>query len=548
MTTYSILVTNNAPGCATEIEQQLTVTGCTSYIVRLASNSNALGPFNVYVDNVIYYSAQTRNEMLNGVVVNLECITPSPTTTPTVTPTPTQTDPMTGSTQTPTPTPTYTPTNTTTPTNTPTNSETPTPTQTPTNTETSTPTVTPTNTETPTSTSTPTNTPTPTNTETPTQTQTPTNTETPTSTQTPTNTETQTPTPTETPTNTPTNTETPTNTPTNTETPTQTQTPTNTETPTQTQTPTNTETPTNTPTNTETPTQTQTPTNTSSETPTPTPTNTETPTNTPTNTETPTQTQTPTNTSSETPTPTPTNTETPTNTPTNTNTPSETATSTPTNTPTQTNTPTNTNTPTPTNLPFSAYIFPEPQDSTSQGDIGTFTFGLGGNFNGFTNNGGPAGGPTYAADMAIYVQYPGWSGSSGNFITNVGTIKNSIRQASGAGTDSQGCSQNQYTFGTIEVTTSNVNPNVQYDYSIWIPLAGVGNTLTNMTVDVGSSSPCTSNIFSDGIPDLGNAAIDVDVPIGSILPAGTYRVLWNFVVPATLPLGATIYFKGDTKT
>ena len=71
MSTYSILVTNNAPGCATEIEQQLTVTGCTSYIVRLASNSNALGPFNVYVDSVIYYSAQTRTEMFNGVVVTL---------------------------------------------------------------------------------------------------------------------------------------------------------------------------------------------------------------------------------------------------------------------------------------------------------------------------------------------------------------------------------------------------------------------------------------------------------------------------------------------
>jgi hypothetical protein len=43
MSTYSILVTNNTPGCATEIEQQLTVTECTSYIVRLTSNSNALG-------------------------------------------------------------------------------------------------------------------------------------------------------------------------------------------------------------------------------------------------------------------------------------------------------------------------------------------------------------------------------------------------------------------------------------------------------------------------------------------------------------------------
>ena len=105
MATYSILVTNNAPGCNNDIEQQLNVTGCTSYIVRLASNSDALGPFNVYVDSVIYYSARTRTEMLNGVLVILDCATPTPTVTPTVTITPTVTP-----TTTITPTPTYTPT------------------------------------------------------------------------------------------------------------------------------------------------------------------------------------------------------------------------------------------------------------------------------------------------------------------------------------------------------------------------------------------------------------------------------------------------------
>lgn len=115
MSIYSILVTNNAPGCSTEIEQQLTVSGCTSYIVRLAPNSNALGPFNVYVDDVIYYSAATRTDMFNGIVVELECVTPTPTETPTQTPTPTNT-PTTGLTPTPTETPTSTPTSTPTPT------------------------------------------------------------------------------------------------------------------------------------------------------------------------------------------------------------------------------------------------------------------------------------------------------------------------------------------------------------------------------------------------------------------------------------------------
>ena len=119
MTLYSILVTNNAPGCNTEIEQPVPVTGCTSYIVRLTSNSNALGPFNVFIDDVIYLSAVTRNEMLMGIVVTLECGTPTPT--PTITPTVTPTI---------TPSPTFTPTPSATPGATPTQTETPTPTTT----------------------------------------------------------------------------------------------------------------------------------------------------------------------------------------------------------------------------------------------------------------------------------------------------------------------------------------------------------------------------------------------------------------------------------
>ena len=466
MSIYSILVTNNAPGCATEIEQQLTVTGCTSYIVRLASNSNALGPFNVYVDNVIYYSAQTRNEMFNGVVVTLECITPSPTTTPTVTPTPTQTDPMTGTTTTPTTTPTNTPT------------------------------VTPTNTETSTSTPTPTNTTTPTNT------------------------------PSETPTNTPTVT------PTNTETPTSTATPTNTQTPTNTASETATLTPT--------PTNTQTPTNTASETATPT--------------QTPTQTQTPTNTSSETPTPTPTNTETPTNTVTPTNTASNTATPTPTNTETPTNTPTNTNTPTPTNLPFSAYIFPEPSDVSSTNNLGQYMSDNGAvSFYGYWLNGqvAPAAGPNYSPDLDVYAHFSGWSTTVDGFLTPVTTLAGPIRQVSGSGNDSYGCGQNQYTFGTIAVAPGQVDPSIQYFYSIWVPLAGVGGTMTNMTVDIGTGSACATNVINDGTPDPGLSTQNVIVTSGAAIPAGTYRVLWlgsYAEQPVAPPLSVTIYFKGDTKT
>jgi hypothetical protein len=440
MSTYLITVTNEAPGCGTEIEQQLTITGCTSYIVRLASNSNALGPFNVYVDSVLYYSAQTRTQMLNGVVISLECVTPTPSATPTLTPTPTQTDPMTGA----TPTPTITSTNTATPTPTPTLS------QTPTGTPAETPTLTPTTTTTLTATQTPTETPTltPTTTTTLTATQTPTETQTPTVTPsvTPSETATQTPTPTETPTLTPTTT------------------------------------------------------------------------TTLTATQTPTETATPTVTPSETP----------------------------------TNTPTLTQTPTPTNLPFSAYLFPEPDDLASTTNLGQYMTDEGAAWYGYWNTGGPpAAGAGYSPYLDTYAHFSGWTTPVNGFFTPVTNFAGPIRQASGSGTDAYGCTQLQYTFGTIPVTTAQIDPDIKYFYSIWIPLAGVGGTMNNMTVDIGSGGPCSNNIINDGVPDPGLATQNVTVTSGAAIPAGTYRVLWmgSFAEqPTTPPLAVTLYFKGDTKT
>ena len=142
MLTYVITVTNIYEGCDAEIEQQVTVSGCTTYLVKLVPNSTALGPFNVYLDESIYYSAQTKTQMLSGVTVQIACVTPTPTKTPTPTPSITPTNTVTPSvTRTSTPTPTITPTNTATPTVTPTHTATPT--------NTATPTVTPTNTPSP---------------------------------------------------------------------------------------------------------------------------------------------------------------------------------------------------------------------------------------------------------------------------------------------------------------------------------------------------------------------------------------------------------------
>jgi len=251
MSLYNIFCVNTAEGCNTVVTQQVSVTGCVTYIVRLSQNSNDYGTSTYLSAATLYASAQTRTEMFNGVVITFECVTPTPTPTPTVTPTFTPTPTNTG-------TPNSTPTETPTTTQTPTTSETPT--QTPTETQTQTPT--PSITASPGQTPTATESPTPTQTETPTTTPTPTpsTSETPTPTQTGTPTETPSQTPTESPTATPG--ETPTQTPTETNTPTPSVTPS--ETPTETPTPTNTETPTQTPTQTETPTATPTTTPTAS--------------------------------------------------------------------------------------------------------------------------------------------------------------------------------------------------------------------------------------------------------------------------------------------
>lgn len=171
MPLQSIIVVNTAPGCDNLIEQQISADTCNNYIVRITPSTNAVGPFDVYVDttgSTPVYSAQTRTQMLNGVVVQLgPC--PSPTPTPSSTPTPTPN--VTG---TPTSTPSQTPTNTPTPSVSPTGSQTPTPTPSFTSTPTNTPTYTPSETPTETPSQTPTITPTETITQTPTTTSTPT--------------------------------------------------------------------------------------------------------------------------------------------------------------------------------------------------------------------------------------------------------------------------------------------------------------------------------------------------------------------------------------
>jgi hypothetical protein len=56
-------------------------------------------------------------------------------------------------------------------------------------------------------------------------------------------------------------------------------------------------------------------------------------------------------------------------------------------------------------------------------------------------------------------------------------------------------------------------------YTVWVPLTGVGGTFNNMTLDVGTGAACSTSIINNGIPDSGNAAINVVVPSGCAIPS-----------------------------
>jgi hypothetical protein len=211
-----------------------------------------------------------------------------------------------------------------------------------------------------------------------------------------------------------------------------------------------------------------------------------------------------------------------------------------------------------------AYLVPEPQDnggsSTSVYKLGNYMYYLSGStvdtnvsWNGYGSSGGWVD-PTsvnYSYMMNKYISYSGFtSGSSGNFITPISSFKGLIKQSPGIGTDSFGCSVNQYTFETITVDLSTINPNEYYFYSVWIPLAGVGGSMTNMTIQLGySSPPCTFDVTLT--PDVTISSTNVTVTSGAAIPAGVYRVLYcssSTLLPSSTPSINNIYFKGDTKS
>ena len=213
--------------------------------------------------------------------------------------------------------------------------------------------------------------------------------------------------------------------------------------------------------------------------------------------------------------------------------------------------PTPTPTPTPTypynNLNYT-YIVPEPQDATSLTDLGTYMANSGStSFLGWGNGGVPST-TDYSNNLNVYIHYSGFTGGSGNFISNVSNLKSSNLNDPNTGLDEYGCTAAG--FNTIEIDPTNVNPNIQYFYTIWIPNEyPLTPSITNILVDIGNT-PCDSNILFGGIPDSVLFSQDVFVTSGAVIPEGYYRILWidpSCLLPSSVlsSLNSSIYFRGN---
>jgi hypothetical protein len=105
-------------------------------------------------------------------------------------------------------------------------------------------------------------------------------------------------------------------------------------------------------------------------------------------------------------------------------------------------------------------------------------------------------------------------------------------------------------FNTIEINITNINPNIQYFYTIWVPInKPLSPSITNILVNIGNA-PCDSNILFGGIPDSVLFSQDVFVTSGAAIPEGYYRILWidpSCLLPSSVlsSLNSSIYFRGN---
>lgn len=280
-----------------------------------------------------------------------------------------------------------------------------------------------------------------------------------------------------------------------------------------------------------------------------------TPPSTPCVTRTPTITPTPTLTSGLPQTPTPTISSTPSITPSITPTISVTKTITPSITPTISITPSLTPSITPSFTPsitpslpiFYAYIFAEPQTFNDGANLENYMINnYAASWGGYQFYGVPDA-DNYSNNMNIYAHYSGWTSNEGNYTYSPTALSGVMKRTNNYSEDSFGCPQNQYTFETIRIHSNQLNTDIKYFYSIWIPTNSIGGVMNNMLIDAGSS-PCGTDYSEQGIPDA-IASQNVFVTSGAAIPVGQYRVIFLALLnlPNTNKLLSDIYIKGNLK-
>ena len=204
-------------------------------------------------------------------------------------------------------------------------------------------------------------------------------------------------------------------------------------------------------------------------------------------------------------------------------------------------------TPTPSVRVYYAYVFAEPQTFNDGVNLENYMLNESlATWGGYQFYGVPNG-DNYSNNMNAYAHYPAFTSNIGNYKYAPIFLSGAIKQTNSYSEDSFGCPQNQYTFETIRVRSSQINTDIKYFYSIWIPIDGVGNTMSNMTINAGST-PCGTDYSEQGIPDA-IASQNVTITSGAAIPTGTYRVLFLSLLnlPNTNKLLNDIYIKGNLK-
>jgi hypothetical protein len=76
MPVSTIYITNNSSSCDITVEENITTSSCTDYLLRLNPKVNNMGPFDIIVvTGAVFqtYTGITHTELMNGIQLPLNC-------------------------------------------------------------------------------------------------------------------------------------------------------------------------------------------------------------------------------------------------------------------------------------------------------------------------------------------------------------------------------------------------------------------------------------------------------------------------------------------